>query len=269
MRVTERPGRSCKPTGFPKGTIEDHRVVRIGDAFCMTFAHRPYTLNCHPTSIEVPDYIPQKGLLHSRINNTRPGLAVSKDMTPWKNLGWIAPPEVDDRDNILFPEKIGGRFAMLRRPMTWFGPKKRVRLALDVDIILGGSWFVDRTDICRRPENDWEGGRIGGAAPPLRTEAGWLTLYHGVDPKSVYRVGVMLLDLKDPSKVISGCPHFIMEPETYCGKVGLIIPNVIFTTGNVIKDGTLYVHYGCADTCISVATVPVPKILRHFHKYRR
>jgi predicted GH43/DUF377 family glycosyl hydrolase len=255
--------------GFPKGTIEDPRVVKIGGTFYMTFAHRPFNYNCHPTGIEAPDYIPQKGKFHSRINNTRSGIAISKNKTSWRHLGWITPPEVDDRDNILFPEKINGRFAMLRRPMSWYGPKfgctgPSMWISYSKDL---REWT--RPAFIAGPENDWEGGKIGGAAPPIRTEAGWLTLYHGVDAKTVYRMGVMLLDGDDPSKVIARCPHFIMEPETYCEKVGLIIPNVIFPTGNVIKDGVLYVYYGCADTCISVATAPVDRLLKHVLRYRR
>jgi predicted GH43/DUF377 family glycosyl hydrolase len=255
--------------GFPLGTIEDPRVVKFGDTFYMTFAHRPFNFHCHPTGIAEPDYIPQQGQRHSQINNTRSGLASSPDLRSWNHLGWITPPEVDDRDNILFPEKIGGRYAMLRRPMTWFGPKYGCS---------GPSMWVSYSDDLSKwsqprfiagPENDWEGGKIGGAAPPLRTEAGWLTLFHGVDQGTVYRVGVMLLDLDDPTRVLARIPHFIMEPTAYYEKVGLIIPNVIFPTGNVIKDGLLYIYYGCADTCIAVATVPVEEVLDELMKHRR
>jgi predicted GH43/DUF377 family glycosyl hydrolase len=176
---------------------------------------------------------------------------------------------VDDRDNVLFPEKIGGRFAMLRRPMTYVGPEYGCT---------GPSVWISYSDDLRAwtepglvagPENGWEGGKIGAAAPPLRTPVGWLTLYHGVDSRTVYRVGVMLLDLDDPGKVIARAPGFIMEPERYYEKVGLIIPNVIFPTGNVIHEGVLYVYYGCADTCISVATAPVSQLLDHVLRFRR
>ena len=265
--VYEEPVFTPDELGFPLGTIEDPRVVKIDSTYYMTFAHRPYNYNCHPTGIRVPEYIPQKGEYDSEINNTRSGLAVSKDMKQWENLGWITPPEVDDRDNILFPEKIGGRYAMLRRPMTWFGeqygcsgPAMWVSYSDDLS-----SW--SEPELIAGPENDWEGGKIGGAAPPLRTDAGWLTLYHGVDEKDVYRVGVMLLDAADPTKVLARSPDFIMEPEAYYEKVGLIIPNVIFPTGNVIKDGVVYIYYGCADTCISVATVPVAEILGYVMQY--
>jgi predicted GH43/DUF377 family glycosyl hydrolase len=269
--VADQPVFTPDELGFPKGTIEDPRVVKFGDTYYMTFAHRPFNYHCHPTGIQAPEYFPQKGKgkFASAINNTRSGLASSKDMLHWKHLGWITPPDVDDRDNVLFPEKIGGRYAMLRRPMTWVGPKygctgPAMWISYSSDL---KKWTTP--ELIAGPENAWEGGKIGAAAPPLRTKDGWLTLYHGVDENTVYRVGVMLLDLKNPAKVLARCPHFIMEPESYCEKIGLIIPNVIFPTGNVIKSGTLYIYYGCADTCISVATVPVKRVLAELAKYRR
>lgn len=260
--VCDEPVFTPDQLGFPLGTVEDPRVVKMGDTYYMTFAHRPFNYHCNPTGIAEPEYVPQKGAFQEGVNNTRSGIAVSKDMREWEHLGWITPPEVDDRDNVLFPEKIGGRFAMLRRPMTWFGEEygcsgPAMWLSYSGDL---SSWT--EPELIAGPENDWEGGKIGAAAPPLRTSEGWLTLYHGVDENTVYRVGIMLLDLDDPTKVLARCPHHIMEPQAYYEKVGLIIPNVIFPTGNVIKNGLLYIYYGCTDTCISVATVPVDEVLR-------
>jgi beta-1,2-mannobiose phosphorylase / 1,2-beta-oligomannan phosphorylase len=248
--------------GCPQGTIEDPRVVKIDGTFYMIYAHRPYTYNCHPTGLGVPDYTPIKGDLDRGINNTRSGVAMSKDMRNWTQIGFTTPPEVDDRDNVLFPEKIGGRFALLRRPMSYVGPSYGCRgpsiwLSFSDDL---RTW-TDPKLVATAENPAWEGTKIGAAAPPMRTEAGWLMLYHGVDAKSIYRVGVMLLDLKDPSRVIARAPQFIMEPETYYEKFGLVIPNVVFPTANVIKGGTIYIYYGCTDTCISVATVALSEML--------
>ena len=267
--VSDKPVFTADQLGRPQGTIEDPRVVKIDGMFYMTFAHRPYTYNCHPTGLGVPQYVPLRGPLDSGINNTRSGLAVSKNMRRWKLLRWLTPPSMDDRDNVLFSEKVGGQFALLRRPMTWVGPKygctgPSIWVSFSSDL---RTWTKPR--FVAGPENAWEGGKIGASTPPLRTAAGWLTLYHGVDANCVYRVGVMLLDLRDPSKVLSRLPDFIMEPRDYHEKTGLIIPNVIFPTGNVIKNGVLYIYYGCADTCISVATVPVREVLAALNRNRR
>ena len=115
-----------------------------------------------------------------------------------------------------------------------------------------------------RAENPaWESRKIGGATPPVRTDKGWLVLYHGVDDQVVYRVGAMLLDLNNPEKVIARTKNYIMEPETYYEKFGYQIPNVVFPTGNVVKDGLLYIYYGVTDTAIALATVPIDELVEH------
>jgi predicted GH43/DUF377 family glycosyl hydrolase len=73
----------------------------------------------------------------------------------------------------------------------------------------------------------------------------------------------MMLDLDDPKKVIAQAPHFILEPEAYSEKFGLFIPNVIFPTGWVVKDGLLWIYYGCCDTAIGLATVPLEQLVDH------
>ncbi len=94
-------------------------------------------------------------------------------------------------------------------------------------------------------------------------------LYHGVettDPlikRVIYRLGAMMLDLHDPTKVIARTPEPIMEPEMYYERFGLYIPNVIFPTAGVVKDGLLYLYYGCCDTSISLATVPLDELVAH------
>ena len=259
--VSDKPVFTPEALGCPMGTIEDPRVVKIEDTYYMAFAHRPYTYNCNPTGLGVPDYSPIEGELDCGINNTRSGIAVSKDMLNWEFIGFTTPEDIDDRDNVLFPEKINGQFALLRRPMTYCGegypcngPAMWISYSDDLT-----AW--SEPTFIAGAENDWEGGKIGAASPPLRTDKGWLTLYHGVDDNCIYRVGVMLLDLENPSKVIGRCSNWIMEPETYYERTGLVIPNVIFPTGTVIKDGILYIYYGCTDTCISAATVAVDDIL--------
>ena len=109
----------------------------------------------------------------------------------------------------------------------------------------------------------WEGTKIGAAASPLKTDLGWLLLYHGVDKSSVYRVGAMMLDLKDPGRVIGRTSSPIMEPREYYERCGLVIPNVVFPTANVLKDGLVYIYYGCCDTSIGLATVPLDELVEH------
>jgi predicted GH43/DUF377 family glycosyl hydrolase len=82
-----------------------------------------------------------------------------------------------------------------------------------------------------------------------------------VDKDNVYRVGAILLDLEKPEKVVARAKSPILEPQEYYEKFGLFIPNVVFPTGNVVKDGLLYIYYGCCDTAISLATVPLNELV--------
>lgn len=252
--------------GYPKGSVQDARIVKIEGLYYLSYAMQPYQMDCWPTGHGVPDYYTQdypEWNVCAWPMITRSGLAVSKDLVHFKHLGFVTPPEIDDRDVILLPEKIGGRFALLRRPIRQARPEAgpngpSIWISYSDDL---KSWTEPQ--LVARPENEWEGGKIGAAAPPVRTRQGWLLLYHGVDEASVYRVGAMLLDLDDPAKVIARTKRFIMEPEEYYERFGLVIPNVIFPTGIVAKDGLLYIYYGCADTAIGLATVAVEELVEH------
>jgi len=122
--------------------------------------------------------------------------------------------------------------------------------------------WTDHKIIMRPRPGTWESLKIGAGAPPIKTEYGWLLFYHGVDDNRVYRLGVALLDLKDPSKVIKRYDKPVLSPETQWEKEGQV-PNVVFTCGAVEIDGTYFVfYYGGADTVIGVATISKKEIDR-------
>jgi len=266
--VEDKPVFTGEMLGYPEGSVEDARVVKIEGKFYMCYALQPYQFDCWPTGIAVPDYYPENYAQWSKLNIepmiTRSGIAVSEDGIHFKQLCYTTPPEIDDRDNTLFPEKINGKFALLRRPMQYVGEKygtdkPGIWISYSEDLM---EWSIP--ELVAVAENEaWEGTKIGGAATPLKTDKGWLVLYHGVDSDSIYRVGAMLLDLENPKKVVGRTRNFIMEPEEYYEKFGLVIPNVVFPTGNLIKDGLLYMYYGCCDSSIGLATVAVDKLLEH------
>jgi len=260
--------------GYPYGSVQDPRVVRIEDIYYMTFAFRRFAWNISPTGLGAPEasqgQFPGFDPTTDR-NQTRSGIAVSQDRLHWEFFGWTTPEQIDDRDGILFPEKINGRFTLLRRPIGFVDmdtghseehPSIRISYSTDLK-----TWSEPEVVIC--PQFKWEDNRIGGSAPPVRTEHGWLVLYHGVENTNpatrrvVYRLGAMLLDLKDPTKVLARARNFIMEPEAYYEKFGLFIPNVIFPTGCVVKDGLLWIYYGCCDISIGLATVPLEQLVNH------
>ena len=103
-------------------------------------------------------------------------------------------------------------------------------------------------------EGFWDCKKIGAGGPPIKTDSGWLLFYHGVDENRIYRLGVALFDLDDPSKLLSRQEEAILEPAESWELDG-DVPNVVFTCGAIEKDGTYFVYYGGADTVIGVATV--------------
>jgi predicted GH43/DUF377 family glycosyl hydrolase len=209
QHVSDKPVLTPQMLGYPHGSVQDPRVVKIDGVYYMTFAFRRFAWNISPTGVGVPDA--EQGAFPgfdpaTDKNQTRSGIAVSKDRVQWEFLGWATPPDLDDRDVILFPEKIGGRFALLRRPIgfvatdTCHGEEHpSIRISYSEDL----KQWTD-PEVVIRPEFGWEDNRIGGSAPPVRTAHGWLTLYHGVQTvdaptrRVIYRLGAALLDLVDP-----------------------------------------------------------------------
>lgn len=262
--VSDQPVLTPDELGFPYGSVQDPRIVKIDGLYYMTYALRPCAMGYNPTGLGIPesfkpDYPDGWGMPEHYL--TRSGIAVSEDKVHFRHFCYTTPPDINDRDNILFPEKIDGRFYLLRRLEEWTGPE----YGADVPAM----WITDSTDLVNwtkprllaKPEQPWEVRKIGGSTPPIKTEKGWLVLYHGVDAANVYRVGAMLLDLQKPEKVIARAPSFIMEPEEYYERFGLFIPNVVFPTGAIDRDGILHLYYGCSDTSISLSTVPVSDLL--------
>jgi predicted GH43/DUF377 family glycosyl hydrolase len=272
--VSDKPVFTPEMAGSRYGSVQDPRVVRIDGTYYMTFAFRRFAWSVSPTGLGVPEScqtsFPGFDPAVDK-NQTRSGIAVSKDRIHWERLCWATPAGSDDRDVILFPEKIGGRFAILRRPIGYVGTDTghgdehpSIRISFSEDLM---TWT--EPEVVARPEFKWEDNRIGGSAPPIRTDRGWLVLYHGVQTvhpptrRVIYRVGAMVLDLADPRKVIARASNFIMEPEAYYERFGLFIPNVVFPTGNVVKDGLLWIYYGACDTSIALATVPLEELVDH------
>lgn len=179
----------------------------------------------------------------------------------WRRHGLVFP-GFDDKDAALFPELFNGKYAMLHRvdPHIWitFSPHLRCPWPRKEHRILAGT----TTGLM------WDGRKIGAGAQPIKTKYGWLLITHGVDYAHVYRLGVMLLDLKDPSRLIYRSPNCVLEPvaQHELGSEDSWVPNVVFTCGALpVDDGKeilsaddeLIVYYGSADTVMSAATAKV------------
>jgi predicted GH43/DUF377 family glycosyl hydrolase len=249
---------------FDGGCVEDPRIVQFGDTYFVTYATRAfypaaYYRKIFPLNHFNPD-MPPEAPLAIRENLTRSALAATRDFKTWYRFGPITRATEDNRDVIIFPEQVGGRFVMLHRPAEWVGEEygcnqPSIWLSFSDDLL---AWHEDH--LLAVPEADWEGGKIGGSAPPLRTEHGWFMLYHGVDRNKAYHVGAMLLDLENPLKILGRTPEPILSPEMPYECEGLV-PNVVFPCGNVVIDGVLHVYYGGADRCCGLATAPFDELV--------
>ncbi len=153
-------------------------------------------------------------------------------------------PEFDDKDAVLFPEKINGKYVMYHRvlPDIW--------ISYSDDLL---HWY-DHKPIMTPKAGLWDSERIGAGAPPIRTEQGWLNIYHGVDETRTYRLGIFYSDLEDPSRIISRSSVPILGPEESFERLGCV-NNVVFTCGAIEKEDQYLIYYGGADSSIGVATL--------------
>ncbi len=169
----------------------------------------------------------------------------------------ISPPGIDDKDACLFPEKIGGKYVILHR----------IQPSIDINrfdnLDFAGNRFLTHNPFVFPRKGMWDSAKVGISSVPLKTEKGWILLYHGVSADdNRYRIGVLLLDLKDPEKVLARSRYPLFEPEEPYEKDG-IVPNVVFPCGSVIKGKTLFVYYGGADRVVGTATMPMRKLFEH------
>ena len=267
-RQSGEPILSPSVDGPDAGCIEDPRIVCLDGRYYITYAYRAY----HPRQYWLREnnaaFSPDDPTLPPLFgeNMTASGLLVSDDLRSFRRLGRITRSDVDDRDVILFPEKIGGQYAMLHRPMQWRGEEygteyPAIWLSLSYDLL---SW--PESVLLAKGEQAWER-KIGGSTPPIKTGQGWLVIYHAVDSEGVYRVGAMMLALDDPSQVIARTPDPIMVPEADFEWNGLYPHGVVFPTANVVVGDTIYVYYGCADETIGVATACFTELVAHVMRF--
>jgi predicted GH43/DUF377 family glycosyl hydrolase len=106
----------------------------------------------------------------------------------------------------------------------------------------------------------WDGLKVGIAGPPIKTDRGWLLLYHGVSENGIYRVGAALLDSNDPTNILARLLQPILEPIQDYELYGQI-NNVVFPCGAVVRDDTIYIYYGGADSVIGLATCSLSRLL--------
>jgi Predicted glycosylase len=186
-------------------------------------------------------------------------LASTTDFETFTRHGIIFPPP--NRDVTIFPEKIGGRYFALHRPMAGEPGEQAIWIASSDDLL---SWGGHQYVAGPRSES-WDNLKIGGGAVPFRVRKkgydGWLAIYHGVTASPItYCLGAILLDANDPSTVIARSREPILEPEAEYEKNGFFA-GVVFTCGLVSEDDLVRIYYGAADGVTAVADLSLTDIL--------
>ncbi|MBN2002201.1 MAG: glycosidase [Anaerolineae bacterium] len=225
--------------GLDSRGLEDPRVVKIDGTYYMTYTAygREFSGTGEATHAG-------GGIL--------PMVARSHNLFVWEPLGAIVHGE-DNKDHVLFPRKIGGRFVALhrRRPYVWLAYSDDLRTWVEADM---------SPVFAPRPDNDWDTAAVGANGVPVETAHGWLLFYHGYNENHVYRQGVCLLDLENPARVIRRPKACIFWPEELWELRG-DVPNVIFSCANPVVDGVIYFFYGGGDHVIGLATAKLDDVL--------
>ena len=248
LKLIERFDKPCfvPDLTFWEKSVEDVRLTELDGKFYM-----PYVVTitpCPPAGVRRRLGTPKVEQAPTRI-----AVAETTDFSKFNRLGFITPYGTNQRDTVIFPEKINGNIAVLHRPSNWIGSHYGTNNP--------GIWFayLDRWEggmfdhkLVMKSENDWQSYKIGAGPPPIRTDKGWLLIFHGVDNNRTYRAGAVLLDFEKPWEVIARTVSPVLEPETEYECIG-DMSNVVFPEGAVVLGDELVVFYGGADKVCCVA----------------
>ena len=208
--------------------VEDPRICPMEEAYLITYS------------------------AYSR-HGVRVALARTSDFVKIERLAFIT--QADYRNVVIFPARFNGRFARLDRPHSEISPWS-IWISYSPDLI---HWGDSRVIIKPLPYH-WDELKVGPGATPIETEQGWLNIYHGVFKTmdgAVYRLGIALHDLSDPSKILGVADEWILQPEDPWEITGYV-HNVVFTCGAVAEDdGFIKIYWGGADTVMCVGTAQI------------
>ena len=238
-RIDSKPSFTADPANYPEEAwgVEDARVTWVEDRGQWIIAYTAYSPN---------------GPLVS--------LAATTDFVTFSRLGPAMPPE--DKDAAVFPRRFGERYAMIHRPVSTGNFGAHLWLSFSPDLI---HWGQHQVLLHARRGAWWDANKIGLGPPPLETAEGWLILYHGVRVTAggcLYRVGLALLDLEDPCRVLRRSDQWVFAPETPYERQG-DVGGVVFPCGWILDQpsGTIRLYYGGADTCLALATAGLDDVL--------
>ncbi len=217
-----------------KDGCEDPRITQIGDQLVMAYtALREYShLQVYQialTTIQKDDFLQRKW-----------------DWSPRK----LPFPGIRNKDAVIFPEKINGRYVMLHRI------EPDLCIAFSEDLV----HWCDIMSVMKPRAKGWDNWKLGVGGTPIKMDDYWLVIYHAVSVERLYTLGIVLLDANNPERVLFRSRKPMLAPKMEYERFGKV-PNVVFSCGNVVIDDTLFVYYGAADNVIGVASVKLETLL--------
>jgi predicted GH43/DUF377 family glycosyl hydrolase len=189
-------------------------------------------------------------------NGAAVALARTNDFVQAERVGLIFSP--NNKDAVLFPNKFGGRWAVLHRPDA--GGIEHIWSAYSPDLV---HWGEPHCVVPELGGAAWDGVKVGAGPPPILTKYGWLLIYHGVKAygsQLVYRAGIAMLDKDKPHKVVARSPNWVFQAEAPYELSGLV-PNVVFPTGLLLRGDELWMYYGAADSYVCLAKAKLSDVL--------
>ncbi|GGL56603.1 BtaManbiosPhlase [Sporolactobacillus putidus] len=209
--------------------VEDSRITQIGDTYYIYFSA-----------------VSEVGIGVNMVS--------TKDFKTFQDHGLIFSPE--NKDVVIFPEKINGCYYALHRPSLKSVGTPDIWIAESDNL----DYWGNHRHLLGVRKGRWDGGRIGSGAVPIKTQDGWLEIYHGMSADSRYCLGGLLLDLNDPSKILARSDKPILEPEAEYEKKGFF-GEVVFTCGGIVQGQILKLYYGVSDRSMACAELDIDEIL--------
>lgn len=225
-------------SGGGYGGCEDPRITKIDNRYYLTYV---YFDGINPPRVALTS-ISRENFLNR--------------LWFWEKPILISPPGVVDKSAVIFPEKIKGKYVIMHR----IYPNILIDFVDSLEFN-GTKWLEGKYKIAPRPEM-WDSRKIGAGAPPIKTKYGWLLIYQSVGERDPgrYKIGAMVLDINDPTKVLYRSQSPILEPETSYENDGFK-SGVIYPCGAVVINDRLYVYYGGSDSYVCVATTKLEDFL--------
>jgi len=230
-------------SGGSWGGCEDPRITQVEkeDTLYLTYTACDEGLGVALTSIKVEDFLKKKW--------------------HWKSPVLISPPGEVHKNWVIFPEKINGKYAILHS----LNPE--VSIAYLDDLEFNDGEYINSYYGGESQKKSWDSWIRGVGPPPIKTKYGWLLFYHAIDERDPgkYKVGAMLLDLTDPTKILHRSKEPILEPNEEYENNGFKA-GIVYASGAVVKDGNLLVYYGGSDSYVCVAYANFDEFLEALRK---